>query len=164
MIDEAAPYDRARITAASKALLAAIAPIRRHARRRMGQALVAPPLELLYWVDNPRGTGVDGFKNWPWRAIITLLIWADQTIFAAAPRRNGPRSFCASPFNHSPQAEPARPLRQQHPQPIGDIRPHGQTQPRLIPRAQASQYRAVMLTSLPPPQPLIQRAHRWPGL
>ena len=67
-----------------KWLFAAIQPIKREAKSRMGKDFVEPPLETLYWADN-----VDDFKhgrrdNLNWRLMVALPAWTDLTSFAEA--------------------------------------------------------------------------------
>lgn len=62
---------------AIKTLFQAIQPIRMETRARMGKAFVEPPVEMLYWADDPADLVHGRRKRWKWRAMVTLPAWID---------------------------------------------------------------------------------------
>lgn len=83
MIDgEGSPNDTAGKTI--KDLYTVIYPIRREARVRMGKDFVEPPVEMLYWEHDIRDFSAGNKDKWKWRAMITLPIWTDATMFSKA--------------------------------------------------------------------------------
>jgi len=84
MIDGHGPPEHDTAARLTKCLFTAIQPIRRQARARMGKAFVEAPLEMLYWAQDMRDLATGNKEMWSWRAMITLPVWTDQTIFSNA--------------------------------------------------------------------------------
>ena len=69
---------------AGKAIRTLFHLIRRQARERQGKAFVEPPVEMLYWADDPRDLAAGKRENWKWRVMITLPAGIDPAAFAAS--------------------------------------------------------------------------------
>jgi hypothetical protein len=80
--------------AAVKALFAAVLPIRREQKARMGKDFVEPPLEMVYWADDMADIAAKNRARWQWRAMIVLPGWVDEAVLsgavAEAERQAGP--------------------------------------------------------------------------
>ncbi|MCK6455287.1 MAG: GyrI-like domain-containing protein [Phycisphaerae bacterium] len=70
MIDGHGAADRAALDHAVKWLFAAIYPIKRMARERMGKDFVEPPLEGLWWADNMQDFVCGNRERLNWRMMI----------------------------------------------------------------------------------------------
>jgi hypothetical protein len=65
-------------------LFSAIDPIKRVARERMGKDFVEPPLECLWWTDDPRDFVAGTRDAMRWRPMILTADWVDHELFAQA--------------------------------------------------------------------------------
>jgi hypothetical protein len=65
-------------------LFAAIDPIRRVAKERMGKDFVEPPLEGLWWTDDPDDFVAGRREALRWRLMIVTSDWVDRERFARA--------------------------------------------------------------------------------
>jgi hypothetical protein len=76
-------------------LWAAVHPIKREAKERMGKRFVEPPLEGLWWADDPADFVAGRRDKLVWRLMIPAPAWATEEMFAegvdaAAARRGEP--------------------------------------------------------------------------
>lgn len=70
--------------AAMQWIFAAVYPIRRIARERMGKNFVEPPLEALYWADCAEDFIAARTDKWKWRVMIIMPEWLDTAMFENA--------------------------------------------------------------------------------
>ncbi|MBX3357204.1 MAG: GyrI-like domain-containing protein [Phycisphaeraceae bacterium] len=70
MIDGHGAADRSPLEHAAKWLFAAIHPLKRVARERMGKSFVQPPLECLWWADDPTDFVSGNREKMNWRMMI----------------------------------------------------------------------------------------------
>ncbi len=94
MIDGHGAADRTALDQAVKWLFAAIYPVKRIARERMGKNFVEPPLEALWWADEPQDFVCGNREKMNWRMMIIFEPdWLTPTMFedgvAAATERLG---------------------------------------------------------------------------
>ncbi|MEZ4417018.1 MAG: GyrI-like domain-containing protein [Gemmatimonadota bacterium] len=80
---EGSPDDEA-FTRALQWLFAAVHPIKRMAKDRMGSAYVEAPLEALWWADDPKDLVAARKDKLKWRLMIVAPEWADDALFADA--------------------------------------------------------------------------------
>ena len=66
--------------AATKWLFAAIYPIKRIARERMGKRFVEPPLEVLWWADDMTDFIAGDRAKFKWRQMIVTADWVSSTM------------------------------------------------------------------------------------
>jgi hypothetical protein len=92
MIDgEGSPENEAHAIAL-KWLFAAVYPIRRIARQRMGKNFVEPPLEGLWWTDDMADFVAGNKDKLKWRMMIPGPDWADgETVFQEAVKEAAQR-------------------------------------------------------------------------
>lgn len=69
---------------AIKWLFASVYPIKRVAKERMGKDFVEPPLEGLWWADEPDDFITGNRDNVKWRMMIVTADWVDQALFDRA--------------------------------------------------------------------------------
>jgi hypothetical protein len=72
-------------------LFASIYPIKRIARERMGKDFVEPPLEGLWWADDPNDLVAVNKRKLDWRAMIVTADWVTPDMFERAVARAGER-------------------------------------------------------------------------
>lgn len=65
-------------------LFAAVYPIKRAAKERMGKDFVEPPLECLWWADDPADFVAGRKDKLKWRLMIPAPDWATEEMLAAA--------------------------------------------------------------------------------
>ncbi len=96
MIDGRGAEDRAPLDHAVKWLFTAIHPIKRMARERMGKQFVEPPLEGLWWADDPQDFIRGNRDKLNWRMMIVYepewltAEMLDDGVEAAKPRLGQP--------------------------------------------------------------------------
>jgi hypothetical protein len=69
---------------AIKWLFSAVYPIKRVAKKRMGKDFVEPPLEGLWWADDPDDLIEGNRDKLKWRMMIVTADWVDQVLFDQA--------------------------------------------------------------------------------
>lgn len=72
-------------------LFAAIYPLKRIAKERMGKDFVEPPLEGLWWADDPNDLVAGNRDRLRWRAMIVTADWVDEAMFEEAVTEAGER-------------------------------------------------------------------------
>src|SRR5262245_20710735 len=72
-------------------LFAAIYPLKRIAKERMGKDFVEPPLEGLWWADDVRDLVAGSRDRLKWRAMIVTADWVDEELFGQAVATAGER-------------------------------------------------------------------------
>jgi hypothetical protein len=84
MVDGEGSPDDEPFTEAVKWLFAAVYPIKRVAKKRMGRSFVEPPLEGLWWADDLADFVAGRRDRLKWRLMIPAPNWADEHMFAEA--------------------------------------------------------------------------------
>ena len=84
MIDGEGHPDHEAFRTSVQWLWAAVFPIRRIAKERMGKHFVEPPLEGLWWADDPADLIAGNKDKLKWRMMIPAPEWADEEMFASA--------------------------------------------------------------------------------
>lgn len=69
-------------------LFAVIQPMRKLAKQRMGKDFLEPPLETLWWADDPADFVARRLDKWKWRAMIPAPDWAEDTMLAEGLARS----------------------------------------------------------------------------
>ncbi len=90
IIDGQGSPDNGAAAKAIESLLAAIAPIRKQAKAKMGRSFVEPPVEMLYWADDMADLAAGKKDRWKWRVMISLPAWIDELAFDAAKPSGSP--------------------------------------------------------------------------
>jgi len=94
MVDGDAPPEHETVQAVADWLFAAVHPIERIARERMGRRFVEPPLESLWWADDVADLVAGNQAKLQWRLMIHGPSWATASMFAeaiaATEERRGP--------------------------------------------------------------------------
>jgi len=94
-----------------KWLFAAIHPIKRIARERMGRTFVEPPLEALWWADSPCDFAAARLEEMKWRMMIVLPEWGTKKLLkegiASASEKLGtpPESLRIEPLREDLSAQ-----------------------------------------------------------
>jgi hypothetical protein len=91
MIDGEGSPDDERYRLAVRWLFAAIHPIKRIAKERMGKDFVEPPLEGLWWADDVHDLVAGNRDRLTWRAMIVTADWVDGATFEQAVATAGER-------------------------------------------------------------------------
>jgi hypothetical protein len=91
MVDGEGSPDDERYRDAVKWLFAAIYPLKRIAKERMGKDFVEPPLEGLWWADDVRDLVAGDRDRLKWRAMIVTADWVDDEMFGRAVATAGER-------------------------------------------------------------------------
>jgi hypothetical protein len=91
MIEGEGDHETQEFAAATKWLYAALHPIRRIAKERMGKRFVEPPLEVLWWADDMADFIAGNRAMFKWRQMIVTADWVsatmlDDAVASAAPR------------------------------------------------------------------------------
>jgi hypothetical protein len=81
MIDGVGGHETETFAAATDWLLAALHPIRRIAKTRMGKRFVEPPLEVLWWADDMADLIAGNRARYKWRQMIVTADWVSSTMF-----------------------------------------------------------------------------------
>jgi hypothetical protein len=84
MIDGEGDHEGEGFTHAFRWLLAAIYPIKRIAKERMGAAFVEPPPECLWWADDIADLIAGNRDELRWRQMIVTADWVDVEMFDRA--------------------------------------------------------------------------------
>ncbi|NVK35992.1 MAG: GyrI-like domain-containing protein [Rhodobacteraceae bacterium] len=69
---------------ATRWLFAAIVPLRKIAKQKLGQAFAEPPLEAVYWTKGAANLDTAPKSEWCWRCMIVLADWMDEAMIADA--------------------------------------------------------------------------------
>lgn len=91
MIDGEGSPDDEPFRDAVRWLFAAIYPLKRIAKERMGKDFVEPPLEGLWWADDMKDLGAGNRDELRWRAMIVTADWVDEELFEGAVTSAGER-------------------------------------------------------------------------
>lgn len=81
MIDGQGDHDSDAFAHATRWLFAAIYPIKRIAKERMGKNFVEPPLECLWWADDMSDFIAGDRDKFRWRQMIVTADWVDEAMF-----------------------------------------------------------------------------------
>jgi hypothetical protein len=84
MIDGEGDPRGAAFTHAMRWLFAAIYPMKRAAKERMGKRFVEPPLEALWWADDLNDLVSGNRDKFKWRLMIVTADWVDKDLFDQA--------------------------------------------------------------------------------
>jgi len=84
MIDGEGNPERADFAAASKWLYSLVHIIKPYMKERMGKNFAAPPLEYLFWADDPQDFIQGNKDKWFWRVMVVFTDWVDQERFEGA--------------------------------------------------------------------------------
>lgn len=84
MLDGEGAADQGPLEAAVRWLFTVVHPIKREARARMGRSFVEPPLEGLWWSDDPADFAAGKKDRMKWRMMIPGPEWATEEMFADA--------------------------------------------------------------------------------
>jgi len=72
------------MTTASKWLYSLVHVVKPYMKERMGKNFAEPPLEYLFWADDPKDF-IQGKKDkWFWRVMVVFTDWVDQERFEGA--------------------------------------------------------------------------------
>lgn len=92
MVDGSGSPDEEPFRQAMAWLFAVAHPIRRVAKVRMGKHFVEPPLEALWWADDPADLVVGRKDRLKWRLMISATPdWITKSLFASAVREGAKR-------------------------------------------------------------------------
>ena len=84
MIDGTGNPDGPDVTAAAKWLYSMVHCIKPYMKERMGKNFAEPPLEYLFWADDPEDF-INGNKDtWYWRVMVVFTDWINQERFNKA--------------------------------------------------------------------------------
>jgi hypothetical protein len=97
MIDAEGDYDAEEFAHATRWLFAAIYPIKRVAKERMGKNFVEPPLECLWWAEDIADFIAGHRAKFRWRQMIVAADWVDvemldKAVTTASERLGAPPS------------------------------------------------------------------------
>jgi hypothetical protein len=84
MVDGAGSPQGPAYARALKYLSTVVFPIRVEARKRMGADFVEPPVEALYWSDDPADFVHANLDKWKWRIMIVAPPWITEQMLASA--------------------------------------------------------------------------------
>src|SRR3990172_9623 len=84
MIDGEGSEDGEQFKQGMKWLFAAIYPLKRIAKERMGKDFVEAPLEVLWWADDVNDFIARNKDKWKWRLMIVTADWVNQDMFEQA--------------------------------------------------------------------------------
>lgn len=84
VLDGEGAADRGPLEEATKWLFTVVHPLKQEARKRMGRSFVEPPLEGLWWADDPADFAAGKKDRMKWRLMIPAPEWATDEMFAAA--------------------------------------------------------------------------------
>lgn len=84
MLDGAGDPQKGDYEAKLKWIFAAIQPIRRDGKKRMGKDFIEPPLETLWWADDINDLIEGNRDKFKWRLMIPMPRWIDQDQFEGA--------------------------------------------------------------------------------
>lgn len=84
MLDGAGDPQKGDYEAKLKWIFAAIQPIRRDGKKRMGKDFIEPPLETLWWADDINDLIEGNRDKFKWRLMIPMPSWIDQDQFEGA--------------------------------------------------------------------------------
>ncbi len=91
MIDGEGSDEDERFKQAMKWLFAAIYPLKRIAKERMGKHFVDAPLEVLWWADDMHDFVARNKDKWKWRLMIVTADWVTAEMFEQAVATAGER-------------------------------------------------------------------------
>ena len=86
-----------RYEAGLKWMYAAIQPIRRNAKKKLGKDFLEPPFETLWWADDITDLVQGNRDKFKWRMMIHLPHWVDEEEFQAAVQETEEKLKSAAP-------------------------------------------------------------------
>lgn len=72
------------MTAATKWIYSLVHIIKPYMKKRMGKNFAEPPLEYLFWADDPLDFIQENKDKWFWRVMVVFTDWIDQKRFEGA--------------------------------------------------------------------------------
>ena len=110
MIDGKGSPDAKPFKTAVRWLWAVVHPVRRVAKERMGKSFVEPPLEGLWWSDDPADLGAANKAKLSWRMMIPTAEWVNDEMLAEAEQAE----TCPEKAGGQAPSRRARHRRQRH--------------------------------------------------